>query len=140
MCLETNNLQRIHLLLLCMRYRYQAITFTPVKQKKNTNVLIICVNSRYYVAGSVFQMLEKDCWLCPERFETTKMLKNHLSGSTHHQMEVICPWGPDKPIRYRRVTELMEHAGRVHREILKEPYTRSKEVTMGVHGIPEFPV
>jgi len=83
-------------------------------------MLIICVNSRYYVSGSVFQMLEKNCWLCPERFETTKMLKNHLSGSTHHQMEVICSWCPDKSIRYRRVTELKEHAGRVHREILKE--------------------
>ena len=114
MCLETNNLQRIHLLLLCMRYRYQAINFTPVKQKKIL-MLIICVNSRYHVAGSVFQMLEKDCWLCPERFETTNMLKNHLSVSTHHQIEAICPWCPDKPIRYRRITELTEHAGGVHR-------------------------
>lgn len=65
-------------------------------------------------------MLEKDCWLCSERFETTKMLKNNLSGSTHHQMEVICPWCPHNSIRYRRVTELKEHDGRVHKEILKE--------------------
>lgn len=66
-------------------------------------------------------MLEKDCRLCSKIFETTKLLKNHISGFPHHQTEAICPWCSDNPIRYRRITELKEHAaGCVHKEILKE--------------------
>ena len=42
-----------------------------------------------------------------------------LFGSTHDQMEVICPWYPDNYIGHRRFSELKEHAGGVHREILK---------------------
>lgn len=29
-----------------------------------------------------FQM-EKECWICPEKFDTTKQLKSHFASSVH---------------------------------------------------------
>ncbi|CAG2228493.1 unnamed protein product [Mytilus edulis] len=64
--------------------------------------------------------MEKECWICPEKFDTTKQLKSHLASSVHSKMEVVCPFCLDRPTKYKRVWELKDHCNRFHKPAMQD--------------------
>ncbi|CAC5414065.1 unnamed protein product [Mytilus coruscus] len=64
--------------------------------------------------------MEKECWICPEKFDTTKQLKSHLGSSLHSKMEVVCPFCLDRPTKYKRVWELKDHCNRFHKPAMQD--------------------
>lgn len=53
------------------------------------------------------------CWKCGERFQTQKLLKNHMT-SIHGSMTVVCTFCEKSEQRFKRVSDLKVHARKVH--------------------------